>query len=304
MIKWPGSDDWKRLYPGLCGEERLTISGVCSAFQPQDNRLLFVSKMTEQILSTLMSRAGCLLLLNSADRRTCEALEKRHGLLYSDDPRYMYAEVLSRFCSTQSLRGTLRWDPATGLSLGENVKIDPSAVVEPGTTIGSSCVIGGGVYIMTGARIGPRVQVGEESIIRENSVIGGYGFGFALAKGRPAMRIPHLGGVVVGRHVEIGALCTVCSGTIDPTIIEDGVKLDDHVHVAHNCHLEQGVIVTACAEISGSVRIGQRSWLGPNCSIIDRISVGADCLIGIGAAVLRSLPDQSRVSGNPARPIG
>ena len=156
---------------------------------------------------------------------------------------------------------------------------------------------------MTGARIGPKVTVGERSVIKENCVVGGWGFGYALSKGTPPLRIPHVGGVTIGRDVEIGSFTTVCSGTIDPTILEDHAKVDDHVHIAHNCHLEQGAMVIACAEVSGSVRVGARSWLGPNCSVLDRISIGADCTVGLGAVVRKSLPDGSVVAGNPARTL-
>jgi UDP-3-O-[3-hydroxymyristoyl] glucosamine N-acyltransferase len=181
------------------------------------------------------------------------------------------------------------------------VHIDPTAVIEPGATISSHCVIGPECYIMSGARLGPRVVVGQGTVIRENAVVGGYGFGLARSAGKPTLRIPHFGGVQLGNDVEIGALTTVCSGTIDPTIIEDGVKIDDRVHIAHNCHLEPGVIVVAGTCISGSCRIGARTWFGPNSCTREKTTIGPDCLIGAGAVVLKSLEASQKVFGNPAR---
>jgi len=303
MIVWPKSDEWARMFPTLCGRRDLTISRVGSLSRPKDNAVIFASKLTEQSLRDLAHRKGCLLLLNEADRGICGSLMDLHGVLFSDDPRYHFAEVLSRFWDPCALRGALSWDPNRGIILGANVQIDPSAVLEPGLTIAHDCVIRPRVYVMTGARLGPRVEVGEGSVIRENAVIGGWGFGFAKAPGKPTIRIPHVGGVVIGRNVEIGALTTVCSGTIDPTIIEDHVKIDDHVHIAHNCRIQENVIVTACAEVSGGVSVGRGTWLGPNCSVIDRITIGAESLVGIGAVVTKPVGDRVTVVGNHAQSL-
>jgi UDP-3-O-[3-hydroxymyristoyl] glucosamine N-acyltransferase LpxD len=304
MINWPASDQWKTLFPRLCGRQELSIASISSAHRPENHSLLFVGKMTDELLARLRSLSGCLVLLCEDQKEMCSPLEEAHGVIYSDDPRYCFAEVLSRFWDARSARGELRWQQRREIFLGDDVRIDPSAVVEPGVSIGGHCVIEGGACIMTGARLGPRVRVGQRSVVRENAVIGGYGFGFALAEGKPTIRLPHVGGVRIGRDVEIGALSTVCSGTIDATIIDDGVKIDDHVHISHNCHVEEGAIITACATLCGSVRIERNAWLGPNCAVLQKLSVGANSVVGIGAVVIESVPDDATVFGNPARSIG
>jgi UDP-3-O-[3-hydroxymyristoyl] glucosamine N-acyltransferase len=110
--------------------------------------------------------------------------------------------------------------------------------------------------------------------------------------------------VRIGEEVEIGALATVCSGASDPSIVKDGAKIDDHVFVAHNCHLSEQVVVVACAETSGSVKVGARTWLAPNCCVTNGISIGRDSVIGLGAVVTKSAGDDTTVVGNPARPLG
>lgn len=303
MIEWPAPDKWAKLYPALRGRQRLPIHNIRTPQGVEDGSLVFVSQISDDILERLLECENCLLLLNRADADACAALEEFHGLLFSEHPRYQFAGVLSRFWNVRSLRGKLTWQYDKRLGLGENVTIDPRATIEPDVTIAGNSIVEADVYIMSGARIGPGVRISQGTVVRENAVLGGYGFGFAREKGKPTIRIPHIGGVEIGRNVEIGALTTVCSGTISPTVIEDNVLIDDHVHVAHNCHIEKGTMITACAEISGSVRIGRGSWLAPNCSIIDRVSVGADCMVGIGAVVNKAMADGAIVVGRPSLAI-
>jgi UDP-3-O-[3-hydroxymyristoyl] glucosamine N-acyltransferase len=107
--------------------------------------------------------------------------------------------------------------------------------------------------------------------------------------------------VVIGDWVEIGALSTVSSGTIDPTRIASFTKLDDHVHIAHNCQVGSNTIITAGAVVAGSVIIGDGAWLGPNCTITDGVTIGEGAFIGIGAVVLQDCQPHGVYSGNPAR---
>ena len=79
------------------------------------------------------------------------------------------------------------------------------------------------------------------------------------------------------------------------------VKTDDHVHIGHNVQVGKGCLITACAEISGSARIGDKTWLGPNSSIMNGITIGSNCFIGLGTVVTKSLSDNVVAAGCPAR---
>jgi UDP-3-O-[3-hydroxymyristoyl] glucosamine N-acyltransferase len=114
--------------------------------------------------------------------------------------------------------------------------------------------------------------------------------------------MPHVAGVYIGDHVVIGALNTVASGTIHPTVVEDYVKTDDHVHIAHNCHIGARTLITACAELSGSVVVGPDCWIGPNASVRDGVDIGAKAFVGIAANVVGPVSAGETVMGNPARP--
>ncbi|HOR79006.1 MAG TPA: hypothetical protein PLG04_09505 [Anaerolineaceae bacterium] len=162
--------------------------------------------------------------------------------------------------------------------------------------------MGSNVRIHAGAAIRSFTEVGDNTIIRENAVIGSEGFGFERDTDGTPIRLPHLGGVQIGRDVEIGVFTAVCAGTIDPTVIEDDVKVDNLVHIAHNCVVEKGAMVIACAELSGSARVGQRSWVGPNASVIESRRIGEGATVGIGAVVIKDVEPGATVAGNPAKP--
>lgn len=176
-------------------------------------------------------------------------------------------------------------------------RIGEHAVVEAGVIIGEGTRVGSLAVIKSGTRIGRHCD------IQSGAIIGESGFGFERDGANRPLRMIHVGGVVIGDHVEIGSLTTVCRGALGDTVLEDHVKIDDHCHISHNCRIGEGAIITACVEISGSVRIGRDAWLAPGCALVQKITVGPEAFIGIGAVVTRSIAPGERVFGNPARPL-
>ena len=181
--------------------------------------------------------------------------------------------------------------------LEEGVIISSTAVLGKGVKVGARSVIGH--YVV----IADDVSIGEDCVIKSNTVIGVAGFGFERDELGLPVRILHLGGVVIGNRVEIGSLNTVCRATLGNTIIEDDVKTDDHVHIAHNCRVRRGALLTACVELSGGVDIGEFAWVGPNTSIIQKAVLGSNSFVGIGSNITKSVPDGVSVAGNPARQL-
>jgi UDP-3-O-[3-hydroxymyristoyl] glucosamine N-acyltransferase len=180
-------------------------------------------------------------------------------------------------------------------------EIDPSCVLGENVVIESGCKIGKGVIIEHNTTIHSGTIIGDNSRIRSNCSIGGEGFGFETLPDGSTIRFVHLGGVKIGENVEIGALNSVVRGTLGDTVIHNYVKTDNLVHIAHNCIIGKGSLITACAEISGSVKIGENAWLGPNCSINNKIEIGDQAFIGLGATVTKSIPKKEIWAGNPAR---
>ena len=209
-----------------------------------------------------------------------------------DNPRLQFARALSILVDDPGFSPTHSFS-----SIAESAKICSSAVIENGVVIGRGTIVGANVFIGAGTTIG------DDCVIRPGAVIGVSGFGFERDESGVPIRMPHLGSVLIGDRVEIGSLNTVCRATLGVTVIEDDVKTDDHVHIAHNCRIRKAALLTACVELSGGVDVGERVWIGPNSSLMQKISIGNDSLIGIGSNVLKSIPEKVVAAGNPAKVI-
>jgi UDP-3-O-[3-hydroxymyristoyl] glucosamine N-acyltransferase len=170
--------------------------------------------------------------------------------------------------------------------------------IDDDVEIGEGTVIRNNVTISTA---NGKVKIGKNCFIKSGTVIGEKGFGFGFTEDLTPVEIVHTGGVIIGDNVEIGALCTVVSGTVDPTVLEDYVKLDDHIHVAHNCFIGEKSCLTAGANLSGGARLGKKCWIGPLSNISVKLNIADGTLVGQGAIVIKDTEENDIVVGNPAR---
>lgn len=175
-------------------------------------------------------------------------------------------------------------------------RIGHGAVIHPHVVIGDDCRIGEHVVVHPRVTLGARVEIGA------GSVIGRAGFGWVTGPSGEVRRMPQLGGVVIDDDVELGPLCTVDSGTLAPTRIRRGVKLDAHVHVAHNVDLGEGTLVAAQGGFAGSSRVGRGVLMGGQSGVADHVAVGDGARIAAKSAVVRDVPSGVAVAGFPAVP--
>ena len=188
----------------------------------------------------------------------------------------------------------------------------PGAVVEAGAEVAPGVAIGTGAVILEGARLGEGtivepgavvyggVSLGRRVHVGANAVVGRPGFGWAHGPDGSVRRVPQLGGVVVGDDVEIGPLATVDAGTLGPTRIDDGAKLDAHVHVGHNVHVGAGTFVAAQAGFAGSARIGRGVLIGGQAGVTDHARIGDRAKVSAKAGVIGDIADDLVVAGFPA----
>lgn len=214
-----------------------------------------------------------------------------------DDPKYFFAALLDSHFKFDS-QEDMSLMTVNGTGIHPTAQISKYALLEKGVTIGMNTIISAGVYISSGTSIGDDVVIGP------NTVLGGIGFGFAVRKGHPPLRIPHFGSLQIGNNVEIGSGTHIDRGTFSATVISDDVKIDNGVHIAHNVIIGKRTLVIAHAEISGSVQIGEDCWIAPNVSIKEKVRIGDNVLVGIGSVVLRDIESNQVVAGVPARLIG
>ena len=197
--------------------------------------------------------------------------------------------------------------------LGDRVSIADYAVIGAGArlgddvVIGAHCVIGEDVSIgartrlLPGVTIYPGATVGARSIVHSGARIGSDGFGYVFRDGAHN-KIPHVGRCIIGDDVEIGANSTVDRGSIDDTVIGNGSKLDNLVHIAHNVRLGEKVLVMAQVGVAGSVTIGDGAILAGQAGIAGHVSIGAGARIAAQAGVFGDIPAGETWSGYPARP--
>lgn len=207
--------------------------------------------------------------------------------------------------------------------IGAGAAIGPGARIGAHVTIAAGARIGAGCLIHPGVRIGPRVTLGDRCIIQPNAVIGGDGFSFVTATpahvevaratlGEGPLTVPEdptwhrihsLGGVEIGAQVEIGANATVDAGTIRPTRVGEGTKIDNLCQVGHNVQIGAHGLLAAQAAVAGSTVIGDRVVIGGKAGVADNLKIGDDVVLGGGSIVLSNVPAGRVMLGYPAMPM-
>ncbi len=192
--------------------------------------------------------------------------------------------------------------------IGKRVRIAAHVVVEEGAEIGSNSVIEAGSYIGAGTSIGnscmlyPKVVVyrqciiGKRCVLHSGSIIGADGFGIVMDEGK-WLKVPQIGGVRIGDDVEVGANTTIDRGAIDDTIIEDGVKLDNQIQIAHNVRIGGHTAIAACAGIAGSTRIGRYCRIGGASGIAGHLNISDNVEISAHTLVTKSITKPGTYTG-------
>lgn len=180
------------------------------------------------------------------------------------------------------------------VSIGPNVVVGNNVVLGEDVVLNAGCVIGDGVSIGAGTVLYARVtvyhdcKIGSRCIIHSGAVIGSDGFGFA-PDGQDWVKIPQIGRVLIGNDVEIGANVAIDRGAIDDTIIEDGCKLDNLVHVAHNCVIGKNSVLAGCVGIAGSTVFGEHCIVGGAGMISGHLNIASGTTISGGSTLMKSI---------------
>jgi UDP-3-O-[3-hydroxymyristoyl] glucosamine N-acyltransferase len=196
----------------------------------------------------------------------------------------------------------------TGVEIGPHAVVGGNAIIRAGTIIGAGCCIGDGTVIGSATRLYPNVTVyhdcviGDRVIVHSGVVIGADGFGIAMEDER-WLKVPQIGRVVIGDDVEIGANTTVDRGAIDDTVIEEGVKLDNQIQVAHNVRIGAHSAIAACVGIAGSARIGRLCRIGGASGIAGHITIADRVEISAHTIIMKSIDKPGTYSGAyPSQP--
>jgi UDP-3-O-[3-hydroxymyristoyl] glucosamine N-acyltransferase len=276
----------------VLGDAEVRISQIASLEAAQHDQISFLtnSKYRAQLAGT---RAGAVILAEEDADST--------GLprIVSDNPYAYFARVSALLNPLPEARPGIHPSAVigAGAKIDATASIAATAVIGEGccigahSVIGEGCCIGANVVIGCRSRLYPRVVVyhgcviGDDLIAHSGVVIGADGFGIAMDQGR-WIKIPQIGRAVIGNNVEIGANTTIDRGALDDTVIEEGVKLDNQIQVAHNVRIGAHTAIAGCVGIAGSTTIGRYCRIGGSAGILghlqiaDHVEIAAFTLIG------------------------
>ena len=184
--------------------------------------------------------------------------------------------------------------------VGENVKIGSHVKIFPGAYVGDNVVIGDNTIIFAGAKIYSESVIGKNCVINSGCIVGSDGFGFAPNEDGSYNKIPQIGNVILEDFVDIGAGTTIDRATMGSTIIRKGVKLDNHIQIAHNVEIGENTVIAAQTGIAGSTKIGKNCQIGGQVGIVGHITIGNNVKIQAQSGIGRNVKDNEVLQGSPA----
>jgi len=293
-------------------DRRIGGIGPLDRAAPSELSFLESAKYAEQAATTV---AGACL----TTPRFSDALPGRVSVLTVGEPYRAFVEV-ARALFPDALRPSSLFE-ASGVAAGAHVhpsaRLENGVTVDPGAVIGAGAEIGSGTVIGAGAAIGAKVRIGRDCSIGPNAsilhaligdrviihagcAIGQDGFGFVRGP-RGAHKVPQLGRVIIQDDVEIGANSTIDRGAIRDTVIGEGSKIDNMVHIAHNVSIGRHCLLAGQVGISGSTTVEDGVIMGGQVGVADHLTVGAGAMLGAKAGVMSNVPSGARWAGYPAR---
>lgn len=292
----------------VAGDHAFRVSAIRSLENAAGDSLAFYADPRQE--SKLKSTAAGAVML----RAEHAGLFPGHKVLV-DNPYLAYARASGLFAPpAETARGEIHRSAIIAASaviheqavigpysvIGENSRVGRGAVIGSHVSIGDDCVIGCQTTLDPGVRIYARTVVGARCRLSANVILGASGFGYAAnhdENGRGEwVRIEQLGGVVIGDDVDIGAHTAIDRGAIDNTVIGNGVKLDNHIQIAHNVRVGEHTIMAGCVAIAGSAIIGKRCRLGGGAAILGHLEIADDVRVNANSFVANSIAEAGAYS--------
>lgn len=286
----------------IMGDGDVAIRGICSLADGRKHAIaaLFDKGYREHLQQT--QAAAVIVSEDFADDLQVPAL-------ISENPQVSFARIAALFDPksdriegvhpSASISPDAQIDPTAGIAaqvvVEAGAKIGARVQVNAGTVIGRNCEIGSDTRLMANVSLDDRVVLGQRVTIEPGAAIGGRGFGLAR-DGDQWLEVPQLGRVVIGDDVEIGANCTIDRGAIADTVIGNGVKIDSHCHIGHNCVIGEHTVVAGCSGVAGSVIIGKNCMLAGAVGVADNLSICDNVIVTGKSMVTRDISEPGMYS--------
>lgn len=294
----------------IAGDPSFIITGVSSFTDAGPADITFAGD-AKHIGRLEQTQAGVIIIPDDASVDTAALTEKI--LLYVEHPKISFFRIVEFFFPPSQKKPGIHPNAHIGQDctigadtiieacavLGDNVTIGRNVRIMPGCYVGDNAVIADDTLIKPNVTIMERTRIGKKAIIHSNSVIGSDGYGFAQDADLKHQKLIHTGYVIIGDNVEIGAGNTIDRGTLGTTVIGNGVKTDNQVHIAHNVKIGDNTLLVAQVGIAGSTTVGKNVIIAGKAGITGHINIGDNTIIGPYAGVYSDVGSNQIVSGIP-----
>ena len=296
----------------LVGKKDTVITGLEQIEQAKPGQLTFIGSQKYAILWEHSQASAALVNQN------LELTPGERSLVQVASADLAIAQVLELFAPpppafSTGVHATASVDPTA--VIGNNVSIGPGCYLGPHVKIGDDTLLYANVSVMDESTIGCRTTVwpgvvvrerchlGDDCIIYQNASIGADGFGYRLSQDKKTLvKIPQIGGVIIGNGVELGANSCIDRGKFGATKIGDGTKIDNLVQIGHACSIGRNCRIVAAAAIGGSVTLGDFVTIAGEVAVSDHVTIGSHAMVGGGSIVIGDVEANQFVSGYPAAP--
>jgi UDP-3-O-[3-hydroxymyristoyl] glucosamine N-acyltransferase len=297
----------KRLQGEVLGDGSIPITGLAPADHARPGELTFAENAA-YLAAAEQSQAAAILLAGSA-------VSSSKAIIRVRNPRVALARLLPLFFPPEEhprgihpsavIADSAQVDPTAHVGphcvLGARVRLGARSVLMGGNDLRADCQLGEDVCLFPGVVLYRKTQVANRVVIHAGTVIGSDGYGYVLDEGRHR-KVLQLGNVIIQDDVEIGANAAIDRGTFGPTVIGEGTKIDNLVHIAHNVAIGRHCLIMGQVGFAGSTRLGDYVVVASQSGIADHLKLGNQAMVGAKSGVMRDVEAGGRVLGIPAAP--
>ena len=297
--KYKLSEIAKFLGGELFGDSSRSVFELNTLKDAQEGSISFI--YNRKFLKELDNSSASAVLISRDLKEKC-----KKDCIVVEDPHLSYAKLTKLFAGevreihvddfSKDFANSKDIQIGKNVYIGQNVKIGRGVIISPGCFIGNNVEIGEESYLYPNVTIYSSTILGRKNIIHANSVLGSDGLGFSK-NDDSWEKIEHLGNLILADDVEIGAACTIDRGSLGKTVLNRGVKLDNQVHIAHNCDIGKNTIIGAKTAIAGSTKVGEGCLIGGGCGIVDNLEIERNVRINPMTYVTQSIKKSGIFSG-------
>ena len=290
----------------LRGDAGLVIDGVATLARAEPGQLAFLAN--SRYRGQLGDSRARLVVMRAEDADAAPG-----AVLIAKDPYTAFAKMAALFERRQAREPGIHpnavIDPTARIAPGAHVGpfvtvgarsvIGEGSVLGPGCIIGEDCVVGDGCELIARVTLVTRVRLGQRVLVHPGAVIGADGFGLAMDSGH-WIKVPQLGGVVIGDDCEIGANTTIDRGALDDTVLEEDVRLDNQIQIGHNVRIGAHTAMAGCSAAAGSARIGRYCLIGGAAGVLGHLEICDRVVVTAMSLVTSSITEPGEYSsGTP-----